>query len=306
MVFVRKSNLAGARHAGTRKRVIGLPVWLAMFATLMPLASAQARETDRVIPLHDEAGGAMSIEASIDGQRGIFLFDSGWGVSALSPVMADRVGCRPWGQLTGFRAIGERVDMRQCRPATIVLGDQRIRLPTLVYVDIQRFMPPGSPVYGGGLGLDMFAGRIVTLRARARQIVLESPASLEKRIAHARPIPIRLVREVQGAALTVDVGVPTPQGMLWMELDTGNSGPTMIARHAAALVGLKPDQELGQNVSMTIVPGAVVQGPALVRDLIMDGKIGLDFLRRWDLTLDLDRGRAWLAPSDGIGRKVRD
>lgn len=271
-------------------------------ALLLPLSSIQARQAERVIPLHDQPGGAMSIEATVDGQRGTFLFDSGWGLSALSPVMADRIGCHPWGRLTGFRAIGERVDMKQCRSATIVLGDQHIRLPTLGYIDIQQFMPAGSPVYGGGIGLDAFAGRSVTLRMQAREIVLESPSSLRRRIAHAKPIPIRLVREVQGAALTVNVGIPTSQGTLWMELDTGNTGPTMVARHAAALVGLKPDQEIGQTVSMTIVPGAIVQGPAHVRDLIMDGNIGLDFLRRWDLTLDLARARAWIAPGEATAR----
>ena len=31
--------------------------------------------------------------------------------------------------------------------------------------------------------------------------------------------------------------------------------------------------------------------------LIMDGKIGTRFMLRWDLTLDLAKGRSWLAPA---------
>jgi hypothetical protein len=31
--------------------------------------------------------------------------------------------------------------------------------------------------------------------------------------------------------------------------------------------------------------------------LVMDGNIGTRFLIKWDLTLDLSRGRAWLAPA---------
>lgn len=127
--------------------------------------------------------------------------------------------------------------------------------------------------------------------------MLETPATLNARIAHAKVIPIRLVRDVEGAALTVNVGIPTTQGMLWMELDTGNTGPTLIGRHAAALVGLNSDKKDVQELAMPLVPGVVVHGRARVRDLIMDGDIGRDFLNRWDLTLDLAHERGWLTPA---------
>ena len=259
--------------------------------------TAAATPKAQVIPLHKEAGDALSVEGSIKGQRGTFLFDSGWGLSAVTPATADRIGCHPWGQVTGFRAIGERITMAQCQPATVRLGDRALPLPTLAVVDVQHFMAPGSPTYAGGIGLDAFAGRVVTLRSLAEKIVLETPATLKARIAHARVIPIRLVRDVEGAALTVNAGIRTPQGMLWMEMDTGNTGPTLVGRHAAALVGLNPDEEDVQELTMPLVPGVVVRGRVRVRDLIMDGDIGRDFLNRWDLTLDLAHEKGWLTPA---------
>ena len=259
--------------------------------------TAAATPKAQIIPLHKEAGNALSVEGSIKGQHGTFLFDSGWGLSAVTPAMADRIGCHPWGQVTGFRAIGERITSAQCQPATVTLGNRAFALPTLAVVDVQHFMAPGSPTYAGGLGLDGFAGRVVTLRSLAEEIVLETPATLKVRIAHARAIPIRLVRDVEGAALTVNAGIRTPQGMLWMELDTGNTGPTLVGRHAAALVGLNPDGEDVQELTMPLVLGVVVHGRARVRDLIMDGDIGRDFLDRWDLTLDLAHEKGWLTPA---------
>ena len=127
--------------------------------------------------------------------------------------------------------------------------------------------------------------------------MLESPATLKLRIAHARMIPIRLVRDVEGAALTVDAGIRTPQGMLWMEMDTGNTGPTLVGRHAAALVGLNSGEADVQDLTLPLVPGVVIHGRARVGDLIMDGDIGRDFLNRWDLTLDLAREKGWLTPA---------
>lgn len=259
--------------------------------------TAGANPKAQIIPLHKEAGDALSVEGSIKGQHGTFLFDSGWGLSAVTPGMADRIGCHPWGQVTGFRAIGERITMAQCQPATVMLGNRAFPLPTLAVVDVQHFMSPGSPTYAGGIGLDAFAGRVVTLRSLAEKIVLETPATLKVRIAHARAIPIRLVRDVEGAALTVNAGIQTPRGMLWMEMDTGNTGPTLVGRHAAALVGLNSGDEDVQELTMPLVPGVVVHGRVRVRDLIMDGDIGRDFLNQWDLTLDLAHEKGWLTPA---------
>ena len=264
---------------------------------LVGAGAAPSISKAQIIPLHKEAGDALSVEGSIKGQHGTFLFDSGWGLSAVTPGMADRIGCHPWGQVTGFRATGERMTTPQCQPATVMLGNRAFPLSTLAVVDLQHLMPPGSPTYAGGIGLDAFAGMVVTLRSRAEEIVLETPATLKTRIAHAQVIPIRLVRDVEGAALTVDVGIPTTQGMLWMELDTGDTGPTLIGRHAAALVGLNPDRKDVQELTMPLVPGVVIHGRARVQDLTMDGDIGRDFLDQWDLTLDLAHEKGWLTPA---------
>ena len=272
--------------------VLGL--WLSVLASA---AAAAPVPKAQVIPLHKEAGAALSVEGSIKGQHGTFLFDSGWGLSAVTPAMADRIGCHPWGQVTGYRATGERLTSAQCQPAAVTLGSQALALPTLAVLDVQPFMSPGSPTYAGAIGLDAFAGKLVTLRSRAEQVVLETPATLKARVAHAKAIPIRLVRDVEGAALTVNAGIPTPQGTLWMELDTGNTGPTLIGRHAAALVGLDAGKAEVQDLAMPLLPGVMVHGRARVGDLIMDGDIGRDFLNQWDLTLDLAQGKAWLTPA---------
>lgn len=260
-------------------------------------STAHARRAPQIIPLKIVAGGLQTIEATIDGQQGTFLFDSGWGVSAVTPAMAKRINCRPWGRITGFRAIGERSDAQQCEPAKINIGEFSVLLPTVMLADMQQFMPPQSPDYAGAIGLDAFAGKTVTLRSRANRIVIETPGSARSRTARAMAIPIRLVREAQGASLTVFAGVPTAAGILWMELDTGNMGPTMIGKHAAALVGLKPDQAHGQTLTMPFVPGAIVTGPVQVLDIIIDGNIGHDFLYDWDLTLDLAAGKGWISPA---------
>ena len=48
------------------------------------------------------------------------------------------------------------------------------------------------------------------------------------RTKHGREVPIKLVREVEGAALTVVVAVPTTAGTAWMEIDCGNGGANVM------------------------------------------------------------------------------
>lgn len=105
---------------------------------------------------------------------------------------------------------------------------------------------------------------------------------------------MRLVRVAEGAALTVDMGVPTPSGMTWMELDTDNYGPSMVDRTIADLFELKRAEAGVQRWHVSPATGLDFSGPVIVRDLILDGNLGRDVLRHWLVTLDLANGRGWI------------
>jgi hypothetical protein len=110
-----------------------------------------------------------------------------------------------------------------------------------------------------------------------------------------KEISIRLVREVEGIALAVVVGVITPEGTAWMELDSGNGGANVIAKHIAPLLNLKTGVKGSQPANFMLVGGIPVGGDARVNDtLIMDGNIGTHFMIDWDVTFDLAKGRAWV------------
>jgi hypothetical protein len=162
---------------------------------------------------------------------------------------------------------------------------------------MMKFMPPNVPRIDGSIALDVFADRAVTLSLADRTLTVESQASLKDRMKHGREISIRLVREAEGVSLAVVVGVVTPEGTAWMEIDCGNGGTNVVGKHLAALLNLKPDTKGPQPAKFMLVGGIPVTGDARVNEtLIMDGNIGTRFLIDWNLTLDLAHGRAWLAP----------
>ena len=190
---------------------------------------------------------------------------------------------------------GERLNNQHCDEITFKLSGQSLLAPVVGILDVMMFLGPDVPPVDGALGLDIFAGRTITIVPR-KAIIIESPGSLQARLANAHELPIRIVRDVEGIALSVDGAVTTPDGLAWMELDSGNGGSTVVANHIAPLLGLKNDMSTAEAARFTLANGISVEGMTRTRDLIMDGNIGAQFLNKWTLTLDLEHGRAWLSP----------
>jgi hypothetical protein len=275
---------------------IALLVWV--IAT--PVHSEPAHRPLRpvaILKLEQVPGAGTALRASTHGHEGLFLFDTGEGVSTISPAFARQIGCTPWGQITGFRMSGERLDFPRCENVPFRLGPFELSPRTTGVFDIMSLLPDSKTVLAGSLGLDVFDGKPITIEPAADRIVIESSASFRSRINRAKPLPSRIVRDAEGAALAIDVAVPTSRGTAWMELDTGNGGTLVIGKHIAALLGLNANSAKPQHAQFQLDGGVPVSGEARVRDLIMDGNIGQRFWRNWNTTIDLKTGRVWIAPN---------
>jgi hypothetical protein len=188
---------------------------------------------------------------------------------------------------------GERLDHAHCDGITFHLSGQMLFAPVVSTIDVMALIGPDAPPVDGALGLDVYAGRAITI-VPGQAVTIETEESLAARVADAHELPIRLVRDVEGIALSVDAAVRTPDGLAWMELDTANGGSNVVANHIAPLVGRKTDISTPEPAVFDLANGILVQGMTRTRDLIMDGNIGAPFLNNWVLTLDLRHERAWL------------
>jgi hypothetical protein len=267
---------------------------LALFAAVLALTPANSVTT---IPLSPYLAYQATIVASVNGKQGTFLFDTGEGVTAITPDFAHRIGCRSWGRITGFRMTGERLGSPHCDDLSLSVANHALPIPSAIVLDINSLLGPGLPHVDGSIGLDAFAGTAITIVPRSC-VILESPDSLARRTAAATPLPIRLVRDAEGVALSVDGAVSTSKGTAWMELDSGNGGSVVISNDVAPALDIPANQAVAQIASFRLANGILVTEPARTRDLIMDGNIGARFLNSWNITLDLANPRAWLAPKN--------
>ncbi len=262
--------------------------------------SAAVTAAQTTIPLSLFMNKIPAFHASVNGHEGYFLFDTGGGTSVLSPEFVRFSGCTPWGQVTGFRMTGDRIDFQRCDNAAFDAAGVHLKTPTAGVYDIMTLAPKTVPHLDGSLALDIFAGKVVTLDVSGRTLTIETPKSFRSRKRNAKEVPARLVRDAEGAALSVAAGVSTPEGMAWMELDSGNDGTYKIANHIAPLFNLKPGQKEPQPVSLMLGEGITVKGTAQTSNLIMDGNIGEQFFPHWVVTFDLKNGRVWVSPTRAL------
>jgi hypothetical protein len=275
-----------------RKKALACVLMSYMISVTYADALASAATT---IQLEPYMGSTLTMRAEVNGHEGLFQFDTGGGESIISPDFAKTIGCTPWGRITGFRMTGERLDFQRCDNLHFKTAGVLLKAPTVGVLDIMNLLPKDAPHLDGSLGLDIFAGRTITFDESGKTLTIESVDSFKDRIRNAKEVPIRLVRDAEGIALTVDVAVPTSHGMAWMEMDSGNGGGVLvIAKYLADQFHLDPNKKDPQSTKFEIAGGIPVEGQAITLDLIKDGNIGAQFFRNWVLTVDLASGRAWL------------
>jgi hypothetical protein len=261
-----------------------------------PRAQASADAPDAVLAL-EPYRTRWALRAVVGGQPRRYLFDTGAGLSFVSPETARAAGCTPWGRLSGFNMFGTRIDAPRCDDVAFDAGGVRLRAPVAGVVAMAALSASDADL-DGIVGLDLFAGRAITLDLARGRLVLESDASLAARTRGATPLPIRVNREVAGRALSVFAGVPSAQGTLWMELDSGNGGTVLVSRPVARALGLDSAVKERQTADFAVAAGVRVRTEhAYTPDMIMDGNLGMPFLRAWVVTLDLRAGRGWIAPA---------
>lgn len=240
---------------------------------------------------------SVAVRVTANGKPGLFAFDTAGGHTIASPEFAAAAGCKPWGELAGFTMTGTRLAMPRCDGLRFQVDGHALASPVAGVMQVAPLLAKDAEPIEGLLALDVFAGQTITMDFAGGKLYVESPESAAQRIAGARELPIRLAREAQGLALAVNVEIPTAQGIARFELDSGNGGTLLVSKAYAPLFGLDPEAGDPRPGTIRLAPGIEAHGLVLVKDMNIDGNLGMPFLKDWIVTLDLAAGRMWLQPT---------
>jgi hypothetical protein len=265
---------------------------LSVAAAIWPSAAAAAEPT--VLKL-EQFRRSVALRVEIGGKERLFQFDTGGGNSFISPEIAKELGCEKGARLVGFRMTGEKLEEPRCDDVAVKIGGHDFTIPVAGVYQVGEFNAKGVTI-DGLIALDLFEGRTITLDFAGLKVIVETPESAAARVAGATELPARLVREAGGYSLTIDVQVPSKVGHLGFELDSGNGGTILVAKPYAATFGFDPDKGPQQG-RFEIGKGIAAEGLIFPAGITLDGNLGMPFLKNYLVTLDLDRGRVWLAPN---------
>jgi len=246
------------------------------------------------LPLKPYFGDLKSIDVTAGDKTVPFLFDTGGGLTCITPEVARNVGCTPFGRLTGFRSIGERLDLERCGKIPLRLGSASLEIELAVFDLMPLLKQQGDvPLAGGMASLDMFAGLPLTLDFTHGTLVIESPASLVERVKSMKPISVRFQRQAGGAALDLFLEIQAKTGTIWLEVDSGNAGPVRLSPHAIKQLGLNASLNDRVDVTLEVRGLGALPNDAYVDERIYDGLLNTIFLKQIVLTVDFSTGRAW-------------
>ena len=278
---------------------------LALLLPVVTLTACAGRPSPAAVPPAAEAGAARDItldpylrglrtlDVTVAGETLPFLFDTAGGVTLVTPEVAARAGCEPFGQGVGFRHNGEPVTLERCRGVEIAIAGHPTRDEELAVWDLMAVLQ-GAPVVGGIVSLKSFEGETITLDLAGGSLRVESESGLERTVDGMTPIRVRDARQAGGAALDLFVAIEAPEGPLWFELDSGSVSPVLVSPQAAELLGLDLAEGEPREVDLPVAGLGTVRTRAQAKeDLIYDGLLGAAFLEELVVTMDLDGFRAW-------------
>jgi hypothetical protein len=287
--------------SGSRSGTI-LAALTATFVAASAPTYAQSNAPRGVVPVADFEMGLKRIEIEVDGVKAWVIFDTGAGITAIGADLAGKIGCKPYGQLSGVRMTGEVLTAPWCGPATITAGGVEAQ-DTLMYFDVASLLPPEWPHVDGIVSLNAFREGAITLDWPGNQLILESDASLAQRIAGLVGSPLYIQRDVAAQSMSVFFEVAADPQPLRILLDAGSAGGNTLAPHAFEQLGLDvpaPASETHPGEFVTVdltVAGLPMKGMELqAQDIIYDGNFGARFLSQNVVTLDFASQRIWVAP----------
>lgn len=268
---------------------------------LMLLAGSLNLDAQTLSPVeiklqHDVLGKAPTVNVQIGAKTYPFLFDTGGGITLISPVIAGEIGCQPFGKISGFNAGGTRLDFKRCDNVELKTGNYGARLTAGVF-EIMTLFGPDTKEIGGIVSLQTFENRLITIDLASNKLIVENENSFKERIKDMNRLESRIGSQGGGAIIDLFVAANTPKGKIWLEFDTGNFSTLQFAPHAQEMLGINFDApnraKMIKPVKLDIVGLGEIEMPGRERDMIYDGMFNYDTISKMIVTINLKTGEMW-------------
>lgn len=247
-----------------------------------------------------------------------FIFDTGAGVNLLSRSVCIKFDCKDEGHHVGHRMSGQKLEIPMSRIDSLIFaGHQETAVPVGVW-EMKGFLPPDDDCKDieGFLSLGFFRSTPFTMDYKAKRFLIETDEGLKLRRKNGFVIPIEVVDD--GPSVTIFMPLKLSDGsVIRVEIDLGGNILTLnkkLMSKAGADASAKTTEvenktdETGHSyvryfskIRGPISPAAAPQLQqsdltVMFQEIIYDGLIANDYMKRFTVTYDLANSQIILTP----------
>src|SRR6266511_2645490 len=102
---------------------------LSLAGLLAVTMSSMAAASQPIVLKMEPWRRSVAVRVEVAGKERLFQFDTGGGVSFITPALAKKLGCEKGARLVGFRMTGDKLDTPRCDNISIAISGQHFTIP---------------------------------------------------------------------------------------------------------------------------------------------------------------------------------
>lgn len=262
------------------------------------------------------AEDAMVVDATVNGRKASFMFDTGF---AGSIVVDDSIDLGPASGTVSLRDFVGVFQAKSVKIKTLQVGG--ISIPATGMVAVQQ--PLGDMSFGynmhtdGIMGLEVVKGHVTEISFQKQKFIFHPKTmDVSRRVPNNKTTFLAKLLPIGGDSLEMEVAAPSGKKMI-LSLDTGNAFFATTHKEVLQRVGVWPEGKQPSYMKLSGVASGTIDSwdlmmppmsiwgipvPSSVWSIIDlpsssaegDGTIGFGFLKNFNITMDFERRRVWL------------
>lgn len=248
------------------------------------------------IPLEKYFKSLKSVNVEINNKSYKFIFDTGAGITMVSPEIIKEINKTAYGKNIGFRMSGEKVEMKLCDSLYINIKGINFYHSYIGVFDMMSLLPKEFERIDGIISLKTFENNKITLNLRENKLIVETEESFKEKTSNMKLIPSRFANGPTGSELDILIGIKAHSQLWWFLFDSGNIAKTKISKNIALDWDLLYQEhkitEIG-NYKFEIA-GDSITAPAIIDNIIYDGVLSYDFIQQSEFSISLVEEKIWI------------
>ncbi len=255
-----------------------------------PLVMAQTE-----IKLDNYFRDLKTVEVTIGEENYNFLFDTGGGVTVVSPQVIEKLNKEPYGYNVGFRMSGERVVFERCDSVTLTMGGIRFHQEEVAVYDLMELLPKELKRVDGVVSLKTFERNEITLDFNNNRITIETEESFKAKTRRMTQVESRFSNGLAGDDLNIFLALKVGGKKWWFLFDSGNIAEMKIAKTIASSweAGLASDTTMAR-FSYHFADKAK-ESKMYIEDIIYDGALNFSFLQLHQFAISLSQNLVFIS-----------